>query len=352
MQAGQTAGIIAGGYAFKTDRMSIRALRLAWNIAMFTKTRAYGGFQYSEAFLNLLWSADVVAANSPTTVNVFQLYPAKKFEQPGKRLFYLDQTLTDVFEYYGAGRDMAAEWKADVLQREQAQYHSADGVVFRSRWAADRAIAFYGLPADKVHVVLPGANIAQDVLKVFDNMKRARPRDSSTLKLIFIGKEWERKGLDRLLRAMHIAQLGGARLSLTVIGLEPNDLPKGLADGLCVNWIGYLDKTRDPLKFVEIVGQHDVGVLLSRREAGGVSLREFGRLGLPIIAPETGGSPEFAIPGQATFFKPADTDEVIAAALMRLAADRSYLEQLKDAAWEARTQFDWLFAVDQLAEIL
>ena len=114
--------------------------------------------------------------------------PDSEMQSSSRKFFYLDQTLYDVFEYYGVGANLPASWKACVLARERSQYHSSEGIVFRSSWAANRAIEYYGLTKDKVHVVLPGANISKEALNFFDAGKNMEPDAAAPLRLVFVGR--------------------------------------------------------------------------------------------------------------------------------------------------------------------
>jgi glycosyltransferase involved in cell wall biosynthesis len=352
VDAGRSLGVIEGGFPFRPDSLKTRISRGLWNTSMLLRTGRYGGFQYSDTFLNQIWASAPRPSGNYTVLNIFQLYPEAEMTSSYCKFFYLDQTLYDLFKYYSTSSQLPHAWRTRVLERERAQYHASEGIIFRSHWAASRAIEFYDLPQQKVHVVLPGANISRAALNVFDAEKRPTTYASVPLRLVFIGKEWKRKGLDRLLSAMRLAQSDGARLSLTVIGTRSEDVPKYLTQGISVTWVGFFNKSLDPLGFARLVAKHDVGVLLSRTEAGGVSLREFGRLGLPVLAPDTGGSPEFAMSDDAKLFAPTDSHEKIAQALVDLVADLPALTEMKAMAWKRRNEFDWRVAVMKLADLL
>jgi glycosyltransferase involved in cell wall biosynthesis len=351
LRAGQSGGLVKEGYSFRIS-CATKLRRYLWNCSQLAHSGNFGGYQYSEDFLRKLWASDPRTYRGGSIINLFQLFPCRIMETQWPKYFYLDQTLLDLFDYYGAGASLSDSWRQDVLERERAQYHAAEKVIFRSKWAGDRAKHIYGLPDEKIAVVLPGANIEGSSLEEFDNDPRFSSLGSSGIKLIFVGKEWKRKGLDRILGAMHIAQAQGASISLTVIGVKPETVPSELVKGLTVDWLGFFDKSASGLKFARLLARHDAGVLLSRSEAGGVSLREFGRVGLPVIASDTGGCPEFAMSDAALFFAPEAPNDVLADALVNYAADREGLDALKQKAWERRQAFDWSVAVKRFSSVL
>jgi glycosyltransferase involved in cell wall biosynthesis len=213
----------------------------------------------------------------------------------------------------------------------------------------------YGVAREKVHVVLPGANLPAAALARWEAgaPPRRPPRcEGDPLRLVFVGKDWRRKGLDRLLRALPIAAARGASISLVVIGAAPVSLPAPLDRTPGVKWLGVVDKAADPARFIALIADADVGCLLSRAEAGGISLREFVRLGLPTITPDVGGAPEYVVPAATTLFAPDAPDTLIADRLVALAADRNRLERQREAAWTSRRAAGWDRSVAQLGAIL
>ena len=340
---------ITTGFSFMETQNRFKLARYSWNARQYLSTGNSGGFQYSETFLKNLWSSAPEQCKNAPILNLFQLFPTSEMEKKSLKFFYLDQTLLDVFDYYGKGTNMSNSYRKNIFTRERMQYASADMVIFRSNWAANRAKTNYGLSDERVSVVLPGANIPQNTLSKIEDEYCILNAKKGELKLIFVGKEWYRKGLDRLLGAMRIAKVGGVKISLTVVGVKPEKFLLQLAKDLSVEWVGFIDKSLHPLTFARLLAKHDIGVLLSRNEAGGVSLREFGRLGLPVVAPDTGGSPEFAMSNNTYLFAPEVTNEVIAETFVNLAEDPYVLNQLKRDAWNRRHAFDWGTAVKKLS---
>ena len=353
MRAGQAAGVIDTGLPL-VARGRIWSLRRAlWTLGRLLRHGERGGYQYGEAFQTRLWAqADI--APEDRLLNLFQLYPQALFDRhPGQKWFYVDQTLTQLFDTYGVGAQIGPRIAADALARERAQYHAAAGVIAQSDWAARDIRMTYGVPADQVHMVLPGANIDPQALAAWEATHVppvTAPGDP--LKLVFVGKEWQRKGLDRLIGAAVIARAQGARVEITTIGIDRATVPQALADAPGVTWAGFIDKRRDLARFLDLVTASDIGCLLSRAEAGGISLREFVRLGLPTLAPLVGGSPEYVLPEASDLIAPQATDADIAAILIARAAEVEARTIRRRAAWAARETASWDHTVRALAKVL
>ncbi len=347
----QRHGLTARGLRLGTQGRSWQRHRALWNLKQLALTGQRGGYQYSEAFLERLWQADP-PAEGEDVINMFQLYPAKVMEQhSGRKCFYVDQTLKQMFDTYGLENAVPATIMTQAMARERTQYQRADLVFTQSAYAANSVIQDYGVAKDKVHAVVCGANLEPELLDSWD--AEGRPTQApGPLRLVFVGKDWQRKGLDRLIEAMIEARTLGAEVELRVLGVQQSDLPEPLAAVPGIEWVGFVDKRHDARRFIDLVASCDVGCLLSNAEAGGMSLREFCRLGLVTLAPAVGGSPEYVVPG-ASHLITADADaKAIAAILHRLASEPATLTAQRDIAWAARGDASWAAPVAKIAHIL
>ena len=358
LQAGVELGAIEGGLALETGGAAWRCDRWIWNLVRLATTGRYGGYQYGERFLERLWHRVEIPPGA-ILVNFFQLFPNSVAADPRyRRWFYIDQTLHQLFTYYGFDSIVPKAVIEESVARERNQYHSADGVICHTDWVAQDVRCTYDVPAERVHVVPCGANLDLPALSVWEIAQRVRSevdravQPDRPLRLVFVGKEWARKGLDRLLRALALARAAGAAAELLVIGVDRAELPADLAATSGVQWAGFVDKRREPGRFIDMVGACGVGCLLSRAEAGGMSIREFVRLGLPTIAPLTGGSPEFTVDGAAHLFAPEAPDGEIAEIIVRLATDADLLARERAVAWAARKSAGWDHAVRRISQII
>jgi glycosyltransferase involved in cell wall biosynthesis len=306
-----------------------------------------------------LWAQAEPFQSGDVVLNCFQLWPDEIASTNSiRRWAYIDQTLNQLFFYYGLAQKVSQRTLSEAIEREKRQYETAEGIVTHSQWAADDVISSYGIAPSKVYVVLPGANIDRAISAVWENaLPKASQHNeeeigSRPLRLVFVGKDWRRKGLDRLLGAVRIAHRAGANLHLLIIGPPKSTLPSFLQRTPSVTWAGFIDKRRDPLHFINLVGSCDIGCLLSRTECGGISLREFHRLGLASIAPNTGGSPEHALRDACTLVSPQAKDDEIAKVLIELASKPSLVASQRSAAWRQRDTMTWDHTVARLKEII
>jgi glycosyltransferase involved in cell wall biosynthesis len=356
--AGQSSGFFDAGLSLSVKNKIWSARRWWWNLRQFRSLR-YGGYQYSRDFLSRLWAQAETFEPGDVVLNCFQLWADEIASTTSiRRWVYIDQTLNQLFFYYGLARNVSKRTLSEAIEREKRQYETAEGIVTHSQWAADDVIGSYGIAKSKVYVVLPGANIDSAISAVWESaLPKASRRNeeeigSRPLRLVFVGKDWRRKGLDRLLGAVRVAHGAGANLHLLIIGPPKSTLPSFLQRTPSVTWAGFIDKRRDPLHFIKLVGSCDIGCLLSRAECGGISLREFHRLGLAAIASDTGGSPEHTLRDASTLVSPYAEDEEISSVLIELASRPSLVANQRNAAWRQRDTMTWDYTVARLKEII
>jgi glycosyltransferase involved in cell wall biosynthesis len=355
LQAARAQGLIDVGLALSADGLSLRARRIVWNFGRIITGDRRGGFQYSNAFLERLWSSSLPHIKNNVVINCFQLYaPPVVSDRTISKWFFIDQTLRQLFDYYGLRAQIGRRIVQEALRREREGYREAAGIIAHSLWAAGSLVEDYGLTPDRIQVVLPGANLDPAAYEKWEQREEEarsarEDRASRPMRLIFIGKDWRRKGLDRLLEALTLARQSGARMTLRLIGCGREDLPEHLRATEGVEWVGFINKRAEADRFLRMVADCDVGCLLSRAEAGGIAFREYHALGLAVIATDTGGVAEHTLPQASVLVSPGATVEEIAATLLELERDEARLAALRDAAWRQRRTVSWAETVRRIA---
>lgn len=343
LQAGQALGFLDDGLRLTANGMPWKVRRILWNSWRGMTGRGVGGYQYSCSFLENLWKHERHRLRDARTINCFQLYPPSMVSnEQHRKLFYVDMTLKQLFEFYQVGSSIGSAIAREAIERERVGYQSAELMVGHSRWAAQSIIQDYGISPEKVHAIIPGANLDRTTYLQWYSTATCRMRNPhDPLKLIFVGKYWDRKGLDRLLEALKLVHAEGKRYELTVMGCQRSTLPAHLQDVPNVNWVGFLDKSKEAQRFFDLVASADVGCLLSRAEAGGMVLREYHALGLIVMGTAVGGSPEHMFADAGKAFVPDDDAETIARWIVQLIDDHAFYASLREAAWKHRLQATW-----------
>ena len=90
-------------------------------------------------------------------------------------------------------------------------------IIYCSEWIKRKTIDYYQIDPRKIDVVEFGANIPTPTNYAVEiNMDICR--------LLFIGKDWERKGGDKMIQTYKILKKGGFPCSLTIIGSGNNEI--------------------------------------------------------------------------------------------------------------------------------
>lgn len=286
--------------ACEVDLGKLRVPRLLWNAGRRLRGGETGGFQYSGWFLDRLeaqipedrWQSEIITFHQhfPRTRTVAA--------HGGSLNHYLDAPFAALVTGRGLDLKLPPDVVKDALELERENYAGSDRVILMARWAAEVMRAECGVAEEKMHVILPGAN-----LNLPDDWEYPVPQGRAgkerPFTLGFVGKDWRRKGLPLLIEVNDNLQRRGWSTRVLVIGDAPPDLRS--APG--VEFAGYLDKRTSNREFLERLSTCDVGCLFSDREALGISTLEFLRAGIPVAGFDHEGTAD-TIPPDAGFRLP------------------------------------------------
>ncbi len=193
-----------------------------------------------------------------------------------------------------------------------------------ARWTAQR---YYG---GRYRVIPNGVDLSA-----------ARPDDSRPnheLRLLFVGRAEERKGLPVLLRAFEALRGVGVDARLTVAGPTPDEVEPLLLDREGIELAGQVD---DDHKW-KLLGEAD---LLCAPSLGGESfgmvLTEAFASGTPVVASDIAGYRDVARNGEDAVLVPVGDAVALGEAMRSLAADPGRRAEMAAAARERAERFAW-----------
>jgi glycosyltransferase involved in cell wall biosynthesis len=218
--------------------------------------------------------------------------------------------------------------------------------VYCSEWSVNDAINNYKVPTEKVFKVKLGANI--DSVPLRDKVLN---RDySSTINLLFLGKDWARKGGDLVVKTYNLLLEEGYDVTLTVCGCIPPENQPG------VKVIPFLDKNikKDFDSFNKILFDSHVLFVPTRSECYGIVFCEAGAFGMPVITTDTGGVTEIVKNGINGFALPIDAEaSSYVSEIKEILNDRLLMKQM---AINSRDLFEeelnWEFWGNEIKKIL
>ena len=220
-----------------------RRTRLRWAAGRLLRGRAPVGFQYSPAFLNRAERALPAGTLGGTLLSNSQHFPrAASVRAAGGAIdYYLDATAAQLTSGRGLDVRLPADMRRFLLETERANFAAAGRVVTMSRWTARSAVEECGADPAKVTAILPGANLDLPDDWQFAAAPGAAGVDRPAV-LGFVGKDWARKGLPVLCDARDELARRGVPAVVRAAGYAP----KALARRAGVEFVGFLDKRRDP----------------------------------------------------------------------------------------------------------
>ena len=191
-----------------------------------------------------------------------------------------DANFNSMIDYYF--KNLCRVSIEDGNYMESIAYNKSLHIVFSSEWAANTAVNFYGLNKDKVSVIPFGANI--DIAPEQSILKKEL---NSPLELLFIGKEWERKGGDIVLDTFFLLNSNNIPANLTIIGTTPPNNFKNEN----IHVYPFLNKNskNDRIIFDKLLLNADIFFMPSREECYGIVFCESNAYGIPCLSTDTGG---------------------------------------------------------------
>ena len=235
---------------------------------------------------------------------------------------------------YGLRRMASLAWRRN---RERKALKKSDVVVFNSNYTMTRIRDAY----KDIHLSCPQIIYKAVDLDSFKIDAVKSTSDTRGQRVIFVGSNWQIKGLDIALRAVANLALELPELSLTVAGKTSgsgNQKIRTLASTLGienrVNFLGTVKRS----KLKDVLSNSDLLILPSRKEALGVSILEGLAAGLPVVGTRVGGIPEIINGSRHSKLVPPDDVESLGRAIKQtlLDGDKPSAVQTESRAIAAR----------------
>jgi starch synthase len=221
------------------------------------------------------------------------------------------------------------------LEAERRLYHGAAHIFTMPSAPADSLLRDYGVPADRVTVVGGGVNI--------DALPAAR-RDRGTPLILFVGRDFRRKGGDMLIRAFREVRREVSSARLLVVGTDEAQAEPG---------VEILGEIRDRDQLARLYAEATVFCLPSRFEPTGMSLFEAMAHAIPCVGTTVGGIPEVVKHGETGLLVPPDDIDALSHALVRLLNDPHTARRLGENGRRlVEEEFNWDRVVERMLAAL
>lgn len=193
-------------------------------------------------------------------------------------IVHVSDTNYHLFKEYSSSKNCVEQIRR-IEEKERLVLNKYSCIIYSSEWARQDSISYYNIDPGKIHVVEFGANIPHVKDFTIDI-------NCEVCNLVFIGKNWERKGGEKVLEAYRILKSEGFPCTLTIIGSAPNTQ---FDDKLRV--FPFLDKSQPEHleKLSAILKNSHFLVLPTEFESYGIVFCEASAYAVPSIAANIGG---------------------------------------------------------------
>jgi alpha-maltose-1-phosphate synthase len=226
--------------------------------------------------------------------------------------------------------DLGRAWRS----REESLYRDARVLTTFSENAARSLVLDYGIDPVRVRVVGAGANVSAE----------AAPRRDDGATIVFVGKDWRRKGGPVLAKAFERLRRFLPRARLLIAGpAEPAGLPER---GLHLGPIGLDELTG-------LLAQATVFALPALREPFGLALLDAMARGVPCVGTRVDAIPEIVVDGETGLLVPPGDPAALAEALAALLRDPARARAMGARGRErVQRRFLWSHVAERLEEAL
>lgn len=254
---------------------------------------------------------------------------------------YTDYTATLSAEKPEGGRSPYGGAQLEAwLEREKLVYEKAAHICVRSKLVRESIVDHYGIDPGKLSVVGGGANVTPS--GIFET--KTEPRSPT---ILFIGKDYHRKGGDLLLKAFERirSRIPDARLVMvTSAGDTVSDAVEG---------VQFIEPCWREEVIAELFREADVFVLPSRLETWGDVIVEAMAFGLPCVVTRNDAMPEIVDHGITGFVVEKEDAGAIAHWTIRLLEDHEMRQRLsKSARKHYLENFAWTVVANRIGDAI
>ncbi len=249
---------------------------------------------------------------------------------------YLDATKRSWIETYFGLDTLCPRSRRHLAALDLAGLQNHTLTVFSSDWARAAAANDYQIAPDRMAVVPFGANLADPPdrasVETWIDARRREP-----FRLLFVGKEWIRKGGPDALALVRALRELGQPASLDIVGCSPVLDAKDRAHARVHGFIDH-SQPAGAERFHALLREAHVLLFLSRAEAYGIALCEAAAFGVPAYALRVGGIPTIVRHGENGWL--GETPFHAATAAAALAAAWRSPTHYRRIALAARTDYE------------
>ena len=217
----------------------------------------------------------------------------------------------------------------ELVAEQRASYAAATCVLSFSQWFADWLVEHDGVPRDRVHVVGGG-------LHGLPAKRNLQARGAGGTKVLFIGREFLRKGGELVIAAIEqLRSSGSGDFTATVVGPATWPLPTPVP-----HWVDFRGEV--PAREVrQMWADHDIFALPTWYEPYGLVFLEARAAGLPSLGRAAYSMPELVPTSAGRLIPPAGGVEAVADELLSISKDHDLFASAAAGSDAVRVSGTW-----------
>ena len=231
-----------------------------------------------------------------------------------RRFRFMDLSLADAFKFGSYGyAEMPKESYDSLYQNQYRTIHAAAGILTLSSYAADSIARDFKYDRSNIFPIGAGAAVS------FSKPPSLTTQRYKKGEILFVGRDWLRKGGPLLLEAFAIVKTTVPHATLTIVGPDNNPAPSQPG----VNFVGFLAKD-DPAQREHLESlflESSVFCMPSVCETWGLVYSEAAMAGLPIAGFREWALPDIVEDGKSGLLSEERSPEALARSLIRLLSD-------------------------------
>jgi glycosyltransferase involved in cell wall biosynthesis len=261
------------------------------------------------------------------------VYPEPDDTLPIRRFLLQEVAAGQAHEHAAYGHTDPSRREAD-MERQRTQNLAADGTISFGNFVGEAFEADYGIPRSRVTAIGCGPILRPSGLPQTDLARYRRRR------LLFVGRDWERKGGPLLLEAFSLLRDVFPDATLTVVGVRDREI-----DAPGVRQIPFATGRDLERLFLEA----SAFCMPSECETWGLVYSEAAHLATPIVGFREWALPDIVLDGITGLIAEERSAAGLAASLIEAFEDPEQLQSMGQAALVyARESLDWPVVLDRL----
>ena len=202
-------------------------------------------------------------------------------------IYISDATFDSMVNYESSFSNISSRSIEEGNYLEKKILQRSTYILYPSDWPINSAIKYYGVSKHKIIKAKFGPNLTK--IPKSSELNGVHPKQN-ILRLLFIAVKWNSKGGPIAIEALKELNRCGINTELTVVGCKPQEKN---CSGLKI--IPFLDKSnyQDLQSLYNLYNSSHFFILPTRNEAVGIVFSESAAFGLPCIASNTGGIPDY-----------------------------------------------------------